>query len=153
MALPTVPAETRLVKHFSGLAARQAKVIMMEVTRIESEYNQDQPADDDKLVTININLEPGATSAALNDPRVLWRRSMALDITSGGGMIEWTKSDDLTSAGKGEIWPAHALFFVVDTDTGNELMTAHVAGYGFLVEMSPMEALVWLRERDRGTLT
>ncbi len=153
MALPTVPAETKLIKHYTGLAAARGKLIMMEVTRIESEYNTDQPADDDKLVTININLEPGATAAALNDPRVLWRRSLALDITTGGAMIEWTKTDDLTSDGKGEIWPAHDLFFVVDTDVGTELMSAHVAGYGFLVEMSPMEALVWLRERDRGTLT
>jgi len=151
-ALPTFFVESSLKKHFSGLVGRKGKIIMMEVCSVVSEWNPDQQADEDKKVQMQITLESANGIRTTDNRIVLWKRGTNFDLATGGGAIaENTTRDDLTITGKGEIWPAHELFFSIKTDTGTELMSGFVSGYGFLVEMNPMEALVWLRERDKGT--
>lgn len=120
---------------------------MMEVCAIVSEYQDSQPIDEDKQVSMQINLKPTNSRKAIDNPIVLWKRKVNFDLTEGGGMLEDVKRDDLTVDGKGEIWPVGKLFFGIDSDLGAQLSTALAVGYGFLVEMTPMEAFIYTRER------
>lgn len=124
---------------------------MMEVCTITSEWNRDQQTDEDKKVSLIITNETVAAMRDVDNRNVLWKRATNFDLTEGGSIAEGVKTDDLTIDGKGEIWPAHELFLSIDTDTGAELMQGRVVGHGYLVEMNPMEALVWLRELDKGS--
>lgn len=146
-ATPTFYNESRVVRHYSGYRGRQKKVIMMEVSHIVSEFQDSQPIDEDKQVSMQINLQPTNSRKAIDNPIVLWKRKVNFDLTEGGGMMEDVDRDDLTADGKGEIWPMGKLFFGVDSDLGAQLATVLAVGYGWLVEMTPMEAFVYSRER------
>jgi len=147
---PTFYAELPLKKHFTGLEGLGRNVIMMEVCAIVSEYQGTQPADLDTEVTVQITLESTNGQKALDNDLILWKRQTHFDLGGGGGMLDATRRDDLTVDGNGEIWPAHKLFIGIDTDISTETWTGLVTGYGFLVEMEPLEAWIWMRERTGG---
>ncbi len=141
----TAYGQDLLRKLWGGFRGRRRKIIMMEVCQVVSEWNKLQPADEDKQLVQQIMLQSTTASRRVDQQLTLWKRQSNYDLTEGGGMEEAIHRDDLTVDGKGQIWPAHELFYGVDSDLGTEIVEASCAGYGFLVEMDPMEAYGWLK--------
>lgn len=117
----------------------------MEVCQIVSQWNNAQPSDEDKQLVQQIMLDSVSAARRLDQQLTLWKRQSNYDLTEGGAMIEGIERDDLTVDGNGQIWPAHELFYGVDSDLGTEIVDASLIGYGFLVEMNPIEAYGWLK--------